>query len=210
MPLPERYLKEIPEMARIWSPEGYFETQTKIWQAQAEAKNEKNGEPNAEQLAQIKSALVLSPEDYDYLTIAQGHETNRLLRLIQSRVGDGGRVIHLYNTSSDVLDTSLAIQMGMSLDLLRSDFGKLSQSLRGLALQHIATEKIGRSHGQHAIVDTFGHQAARYFAEVERGIGRFDRAKDLYPMGNCPGKLELMLQQIVIRSWKRWLWQNLD
>src|SRR5213593_814680 len=104
MPLPIRYATEVPEMEEIWSPSGYFQAQTSIWLAQCEAMHEIEGQPSAEDVKQIASALLLSPDDLVFLTKAEGHETNRLLRLVQSRLPvELGNMIHRGNTSSDVL-----------------------------------------------------------------------------------------------------------
>src|SRR3990172_8118926 len=86
MPLPERYAKEIPEMTKVWTPEGYFKAQGKIWVAQSEARNELTGKPSASQLEAIREALILTPEDLNYLINAKGHETNRFLRLVQEKL----------------------------------------------------------------------------------------------------------------------------
>src|SRR6185436_1488431 len=109
MPLPERYGEQVPDVVKAWEPAGYFKAQAKIWLAQSEARHELYGEPTSEQLEEIRTALHLTPEDINDLVHAQGHETNRLLRTIQSRVSPAtGNFIHRGNTSSDVLDTSLS------------------------------------------------------------------------------------------------------
>lgn len=177
-------------MEAIWKPEGYFNTQTKIWEAQSEARHELLGKPSYEELQQIKSALQLTPEDIIFLNEAKGHETNKLLRRVQSRLpAEVGNYIHKGNTSSDVLDTSLSLQIIGSLNILRSDFGGLKDSLLGLALKHKETLQVGRTHGQHAIPQTFGRQVLGWYAEVERGLGRIERAKEVIAFGKCSGEV---------------------
>lgn len=190
MPAPERYAHEVPQMAAIWKPEGYFRAQTRIWEAQSEARHELYGEPTADQLGEIRTALRLAPEDMDALNEAKGHETNKLLRLVQGKLStEAGNFIHRGNTSSDVLDTSLSLQIIESLDLFKGEFSGLSESLKKLALDHRETLQIGRTHTQHAIPQTFGRQVVGWYAETQRGLGRIDRAKEVISVGKLSGEI---------------------
>lgn len=190
MPAPTRYAKQVPDVVRIWEPEGYFQAQTKIWEAQCEARHEVHGKPTIKQLKLIKSALRLTPEDINTLQEAKGHETKKLLRTIQSRLSpEIGNFIHLGNTSADVLDTSLSLQIIESLNILESDFNQLGKSLKKLALKHKETLQIGRTHGQHAIPQTFGRQVVGWYAEVTRGIERINQAKKVIAFGKLSGEI---------------------
>lgn len=190
MPLPLRYAAQTPEMTVIWSPEGYFAAQTSIWLAQCEAAHELTGTPDAADLGQIRAALTLSPDDVLELSEARGHETNKLLRKIQSRLPVHlGNLIHRGNTSSDVLDTALSLQILRSLDLLTVDFGEVADALRGLALEHRETLQIARTHGQHATPQTFGRQVLGWYAEVERCLERLDRSRSVIAVGKFAGEV---------------------
>lgn len=190
MPAPKRYSEQVPEMTKIWEPEGYFRTQTKIWQAQSEARHELYGEPTAKQLREIKIALNLTPKDIKFLSEAKGHETNKLLRLIQGRLSaEAGNCLHRGNTSSDVLDTSLSLQIIESLDLTQRGFTKLSNSLRKLAIKHKDTLQAGRTHTQQAIPHTFGRQVLGWYMEVVRGTERIQRAKEVISVGKLSGEI---------------------
>lgn len=189
MPLPERYAQEVPDVTAIWEPEGYFSAQASIWLAQCQARNELYGAPTSEQLSQIEQALVLSPDDIADLIHAQGHETNTLLRRVQGRLSpEAGNFIHMGNTSSDVLDTSLSLQMRESIDIVRQDFSALAGSLKTLAIQHQDTLQIGRSHGQHGTPQTFGRQVLGWYAEVMRDIERMDRSSEVISVGKLSGE----------------------
>lgn len=190
MPAPIRYAEQIPDIVKVWEPEGYFRTQTKIWQAQCEARHELYGNPTERQLKLIRSALELTAEDINTLQEAKGHETKKLLLTIQSRLSpEVENFIHLGNTSADVLDTSLSLQIIESLNILYQDFNQLGKSLKKLALKHKTTLQIGRTHGQHAIPQTFGRQVIGWYAEVKRGIERIDRAKKIISFGKCSGEI---------------------
>lgn len=194
MPLPERYAKEIPEVTKIWEPEGYFTAQGKIWVAQSEARNELTGKPSTRQLDAIREALILSPEDLNYLVNAKGHETNRFLRLIQEKLqkktgnSEAGNFVHLGNTSSDVLDTSTSLQMIESLNIVGDDFKDLGEALHKRADQFDDQLQIARSHTQNGIPHTFGRQLLGWYAEVKRGEERIKKAKELISVGKCSGE----------------------
>lgn len=190
MPAPERYAGQIPEMTKIWESQGYFDAQTRIWAAQSEARHELYGEPTAEQLTEIKSALRLTPEDVERLNEAKGHETNKLLRLVQGRISpEAGNFIHRGNTSSDVLDTSLSLQIIGSLNLTQGGFAGLANSLKELAIKQRDTLQIGRTHTQHAIPHTFGRQVLGWYTEIVRGVERVERAKKVIAVGKLSGEI---------------------
>lgn len=190
MPAPIRYAEQVPDVVEIWEPEGYFWAQAKIWEAQCEARNELYNKPNAKQLKLIKSALKLTPKDISILLEAKGHETKKLLKVIQNRLTpEVGNFIHLGNTGSDVLDTSLSLQTIKSLEILEVDFNRLEKSLKKLALKHKNTLQIGRTHGQHAIPQTFGRQVLGWYAEIRRGAERINRAKKIIAVGKCSGEI---------------------
>lgn len=190
MPLPTRYSNQVSEMHKIWEPAGYFKFQLKIWEAQSEARNELFDKPSSAQLEEIKQALALSPDETVSLLEAKGHETNKLLRLIQGKLSkESGNYIHRGNTSSDVLDTSFSLQILESLSLLEKDFKILSESLKKLSLKYKDTLQVGRSHGQHAVPQTFGRQVLGWYAEVLRDLGRIEAAKTVIAVGKCSGEI---------------------
>jgi adenylosuccinate lyase len=190
MPLPVRYAQQVPEIARVWEPAGYFEAQLSIWLAQCEAMHDLDGDPSAGDLAQIRAALCLSPEEVAELSIPHGHETNRLIRTVQAKLPARlGNFIHRGNTSSDVLDTSLALQIIRSLDILRADFQRVADELQGLALRHALTPQIARTHGQHATPHTFGRQVLGWYAESLRCLDRIERARTVIAAGKLSGEV---------------------
>jgi adenylosuccinate lyase len=190
VPAPTRYAEQIYDMVEIWEPEGYFRAQVKIWQAQCEARHELYNSPNLKQLKQIQTALKLSPNDIKTLQEAKGHETNKLLRTLQSRLSpEVGNFLHLGNTGSDVLDTSLSLQIIDSLKIIEDDYTQLGKALSRLALKYKNSLQIGRTHGQHAIPQTFGRQVVGWYAEVMRGIERINRAKKIIAVGKCSGEI---------------------
>ncbi|MFN8544981.1 MAG: adenylosuccinate lyase [Candidatus Binatia bacterium] len=190
MPLPSRYAAETPEITRLWEPAGYFEAQVAIWLAECRAMHEIDGAPTAPELEQLRAALTLTDAEVAALTRAKGHETNTLLRTIQARLPPRlGNFIHRGNTSSDVLDTSMALQILRSLDVLRRDFEQLTRRLAGLSVQHATTLQMARTHGQHAVPQTFGRQVLGWYAEAQRCLDRIARARAVIGVGKLSGEV---------------------
>lgn len=192
MPAPERYKKAVPEMIAIWEAGGTFNAQTRVWGAQIEARSELYGKPPADRVPVILRALELTPEEVEELNEPVGHETNKLLRKVQSRpelTPEDANEIHRGNTSSDILDTSLALQIIDSLSVVDSDFSNLANSLGEAAIKYRNTQQVGRSHGQHALPQVFGRQIVGWFSEVKRGQERIERAKKVIAFGKNSGEI---------------------
>ncbi|MFH0937091.1 MAG: lyase family protein [Candidatus Daviesbacteria bacterium] len=190
MPLPERYKKAVPEIVRIWETEGTFNSQGKIWLAQCEVRHEIEGFPTEDGLEQISQALVLNLEDLDYLSIPEGHETNRYLRLIQRRLpAELGNLLHQGNTSRDVLDSATSLQILDSLDVVEEEFQELSSRILSLADSHKMTLQIARTHGQHAVPQTFGRKVLNWYEGNEESIKRIGRAREQIAYGKCSGEV---------------------
>jgi adenylosuccinate lyase len=190
MPLPARYQIAVPGVVEIWEPAGYFKAQMGIWKAICEASSELNSQPTSDELTQIKNALTLTPEEVSELSAPTGHETNKLLRKIQSKLSDNvGNYIHRGNTSSDVLDTSIALQSIESLKLIESVLSELRKSLIDLAIKHKNTLQIARTHGQHAVPQTFGRQVLGWAEGVNRCVERTKRAQEVIAYGKLSGEV---------------------
>lgn len=177
-------------MSALWDPRGYFSLQVTIWRAECEARADLEGSPTNQELEQIRAALVLSDDDVAELTRAEGHETNRLLKLVQARLpADVGNHIHRGNTSSDVLDTSLSLQILCALEFLDDDFSGVEAALVEQAGRHRSTVQVARTHGQHAVPQTFGRQLAGWLAEVRRCRERLQRARQVMAVGKLSGEV---------------------
>lgn len=190
MPLPARYQKAVPDIVEVWEPAGYFRAQMDIWEAVCEASSKLNGHPSPQELTLIKKALTLTPDEVSELSTPDGHETNKLLRKVQSKLPDAvGNYIHRGNTSSDVLDTSIAIQAIESLKLVETAFSDLRKSLIDMAIKHKNTLQIARTHGQHAIPQTFGRQVLGWAEGVDRCVERTQRAQEVIAYGKLSGEV---------------------
>jgi adenylosuccinate lyase len=115
------------------------------------------------------------------------HDVIAFLTNVNEYVGDAGRYIHVGLTSSDVLDTALALQMIASLNLILERLEDLTQALRFQAQQHRYTVMVGRSHGIHAEPITFGFKLAGWLAEVLRNRDRLVAVQNSIAVGKISG-----------------------
>jgi adenylosuccinate lyase len=180
-PMVPRYSR--PEMTAIWSAENRY----KIWFAievfAAEAMG-KVGMIPAEDAATIRAAYdrdVLGEIDVaaiDAIEAVTKHDVIAFLTWAGERLGPERRWLHQGMTSSDVLDTALAVQLKQAADLLIKDLDALLTALKERAFEHKMTPTIGRSHGIHAEPTTFGLKLAQAYAEFDRGRARLVAARD--------------------------------
>ena len=180
----ERYT--LPEMGKIWNDENKFrvwlEIETLACEAQAElgiipkeAVNviREKGNFNAARILEIEHEVK--------------HDVIAFLTNIGEYVGPESRFIHLGMTSSDILDTALAVQMKQSGELLLKGLEGLKEVLARRAKEFKNTVMIGRTHGIHAEPITFGLKLALWFAETARNIERLNAALTTISIGKISG-----------------------
>src|SRR5919106_642485 len=166
-----------PEMTAIWSPENRF----RIWWAievfAAEAMG-KVGMIPAQDAATIRKAYdddVLCEIDVaaiDEIEAVTKHDVIAFLTWAGEKLGPERRWLHQGMTSSDVLDTALAVQLKQAAELLIDDLDALLDVLKRRAFEHKLTPTIGRSHGIHAEPTSFGLKLAQAYAEFDRNRSR--------------------------------------
>jgi adenylosuccinate lyase len=175
----ERYT--LPEMGRIWSEEAKFQSWLDVEIAASEA-NAELGRVPREALEQIKLRAAFEVPRILEIEAEVRHDVIAFLTNVNEHVGDAGRYIHVGMTSSDVLDTGLALQLKQSVQVLR-------QELDQLARQHKDTVMIGRSHAIHGEPITFGFKVAGWLAESERNRERLERLERLVSVGQISGAM---------------------
>ncbi|MEO7239827.1 MAG: adenylosuccinate lyase [Sphingomicrobium sp.] len=172
-----------PAMTAIWSAENRY----KIWFAievfAAEAMG-RTGMIPAEDAKKIRAAFdadVLGEIDIaaiDEIEAVTKHDVIAFLTWAGSKMGPEGRYLHQGMTSSDVLDTALAVQLKQATELLLEDLDALLAVLKRRAFEHKRTPTIGRSHGIHAEPTSFGLKLAQAYAEFDRCRARLKAARD--------------------------------
>ncbi len=169
-----------PEMTAIWSDESKYRIHFEIEAHAADALAEigiipKSAAKKVWDKGRNAKFDVARIEEIERET---KHETIAFLTHLAEIVGPEARFVHQGMTSSDVLDTTLAVQLKQAADLLIADVDALLTALKRRALEHKHTVTIGRSHGIHAEPTTFGVKLAGFFAEFTRARQRLLTARE--------------------------------
>lgn len=180
----ERYT--LPEMGNLWTEQYKYQTWLQVEIAVCEAQAELGYIP-VEAVETIKEKAQFDPQRILEIEAEVKHDVIAFLTNVNEYVGDAGRYIHLGMTSSDMLDTALAVQLVSSMDVILSQVEHLSQAIRYQAQQHRYTVMIGRSHGIHAEPITFGFKLAGWLAEVLRHRDRLCAVQKRIAVGKISG-----------------------
>lgn len=180
----ERYT--LPEMGELWTENYKLKTWLQVEIAVCEAQAELGYIPSTA-VAEIKAKANFDPARVLEIEAEVRHDMIAFLTNVNEYVGDAGRYIHLGLTSSDVLDTALALQLVKSLDILLQRLEDLIVAIRTQAQNHRHTVMIGRSHGVHAEPITFGFKLAGWLAEVLRARDRLTNLRTSIAVGKISG-----------------------
>jgi adenylosuccinate lyase len=164
------------EMARIWDPENryriWFEIEAHACDAMAEL-----GTIPKEAAAAIWARGAFEVDRIDEIERETRHDVIAFLTNVGEHVGPEARFLHQGMTSSDVLDTALAVQLTQAADILLGDLDRVVAAIRRRALEHAHTLTIGRSHGIHAEPTTFGLKLGTHWAAFKRNRERLMAAR---------------------------------
>ena len=176
----------LPEMASIWEPENKFKIWLKVEVLACEALA-KRGEIPRTALKDIQEKSDFRVERIDEIEREVKHDVIAFLTCVAEYVGNSARYMHLGMTSSDVLDTALAVQLKQASTLILKELKAFQGALKTQALRHKMTPTMGRSHGIHAEPLTFGLKVANWYEEVGRNIERVKRARQNISYGQISG-----------------------
>jgi adenylosuccinate lyase len=160
-----------PEIGALWSDEARMETWRRVEVAACEAMDG----PTAADLDAIRAATftVEAVSEREQVT---DHDVAAFIDVLSESAGDAGRWIHFGLTSSDVLDTALALQLRAAGEIVVAGAHELLAALADRAREHVATLCVGRTHGVHAEPTTFGVKLAGFAMEAARNAERLERA----------------------------------
>ncbi len=176
----------LPAMGAIWSEENKLRNWLKIEVAACEAWGRLGRiPPEAVQVIQEKAHFEV--ERVHEIEAEVRHDVIAFLTNVGEYVGDESKYIHLGMTSSDILDTGLAMQMRDSVDIIVAKLEKLKNIIAGLANKYKYTLCIGRTHGVHGEPTTFGLKMALWYSEIERDIERLGQAREVIACGAISG-----------------------
>ncbi len=176
-----------PQMAAIWTPENrfriWFEVEAHACDAMAElgiipkAAAKAIWDGGAKAMAALKATPAAEVEKIDAIERVTKHDVLAFTTWLADYVGPDSRFVHQGLTSSDVLDTTFAVQLTQASDLLLEGIDKVLAALKKRALEHKHTPTIGRSHGIHAEPTTFGIKLAGHYAAFARNRRRLETAR---------------------------------
>ncbi len=165
-----------PEMAAIWEPENKFRIWLEIEAHACDAQAELGVIPK-EAAQEVWEKGRFEVARIDEIERETKHDVIAFLTNVTEHVGEPARFLHQGMTSSDVLDTCLAVQLAQAGDILLGDLDALLAALKKRALEHKETVCMGRSHGIHAEPTTFGLKLAGFYAEFQRNRRRLKSAR---------------------------------
>ena len=178
-----------PEMTAIWSPETKFRIWYEIEAYASDAQAELGVIPreNAEAVWKARD-VEFDVARIDEIEAVTKHDVIAFLTHLAEHIGaDQARFVHQGMTSSDVLDTTLNVQLVRASDILLADLDKVLAALKRRAFEHKDTVRIGRSHGIHAEPTTMGLTFARFYAEMDRNRARLLAVRDEIATGAISG-----------------------
>lgn len=180
----DRYSRE--EMAKIWDLNSKFDYYLQVELAVCDAYAELGTIPK-DAAKQIRGKASFTVERIDEIEREVRHDVIAFLTCVNESLGDLGRFVHVGMTSSDVIDTAFALQIQDSGKIIKADLTKTIQTLKNLAKAHKDTVCIGRSHGIHAEIMTFGAKMCSWIDILSRQKDNFEHALEQIRVGQISG-----------------------
>ncbi|MBI5970445.1 MAG: adenylosuccinate lyase [Deltaproteobacteria bacterium] len=175
-----------PEMSRIWEPENRFRQWLCVELAACEAWG-KLGRIPKKSIATIFKKARFDVARIDEIEKTVKHDVIAFLTCVAEFVGPDSRFVHIGLTSSDVLDTSLALMLREAADIIIGGIKAMMEVLKDRAYEHKNTVMMGRSHGVHAEPMTLGLKFALWHDEMKRNMVRMEEARDVISCGKLSG-----------------------
>jgi adenylosuccinate lyase len=180
----ERY--SLPEMSGIWLDENKFRIMLEIEILACEA-HARHGRIPKSAAKRIRKKARFSTKQISKIEEKTNHDIVAFVANVSQYIGEDAQYLHIGLTSSDLLDTTLGVQLKQASDILLADLEKLQKTLAVAAKKYKDTVCIGRTHGVHAEPMTFGLKLALWFDETNRNIRRMQQAKEDISCGKLSG-----------------------
>ena len=188
----ERYTR--PRMKAIWELKHKYEIWLEV-ELQACAAFERAGQAPRGTAAKIRKKAKIDVARIADIEKVTKHDVIAFLESLMDSVGPEHRFLHMGLTSSDIVDTSLAIQMTEALDLILEGVDGLLGALKTQALRHKQTVMVGRSHGIHGEPISFGFKLAIWYEEVGRHVERLRHVREQIAVGKLSGAMGTFAHQ---------------
>ena len=178
----------MPEMGQIWTEQAKYQSWLDVELAACDA-NFQLGRISNEAIKEIHEKANFDSNRILEIESEVKHDVIAFLTNVNEYVGDCGRFIHVGMTSSDILDTGLALQLKASVKLFKKELKELENSIRVLAKEHKTTVMVGRSHAIHGEPITFGFKLAGWLAETIRNNNRLEQLEKDISVGQISGAM---------------------
>ena len=176
----------LPEMGAVWTDEARMQAWLDVELAAVRAWNRLGKVPD-EAVAEIEAKAAFDPARVAEIEETTNHDVIAFLTNVAEYVGDASKYVHYGMTSSDMLDTGLALQIKRAGELLQQDLRALGEVLKRRAFEFRDTVQVGRTHGVHAEPITFGMKLGMWAFEVARDLERLRRVTDGAAVGKLSG-----------------------
>jgi adenylosuccinate lyase len=192
-------------MGAVWNDENRYQNWLNVEIAVCEAQAELGNIP-AKAVSMIKEKANFDIEGILEIEKNVKHDVIAFLTNVAKYIGPESRYVHLGMTSSDLLDTALALMIRQASNIIREDMLSLLDVLKNQAQKYKHTVCIGRSHGIHAEPTSFGLKFALWYDEMQRNVARFDRATEAISVGKISGavgnyiNIDPVIEQIVCKK----------
>jgi adenylosuccinate lyase len=173
-------------MGAIWSDQRRYDTWLDVELAAADAMAEAGIIPK-EAARELRAKGSFDARRIEEIEQTTQHDMIAFTTAVAERVGPSARWLHFGLTSSDVLDTALALQMRAACGVIVKDIATVMEAVRERAEEHRRTPMIGRTHGVHAEPMTLGLKLALWYTELRRDLDRVLRARDVVSVGKISG-----------------------
>jgi adenylosuccinate lyase len=180
----ERYT--FPEMAEIWSEESKLQAWLEVELAIVDALSEQGSVPKAA-AQRIRQSARFDIQKVKRIESVIKHDLLAFVENVGESLGPDSRYFHMGVTSSDVLDTSLALLLGAAAKLIIAELTQLRSVIARLAVEHEKTLTVGRTHGMHAEPTSLGLKFAVWYNDVVRAIERIETAREEVCVGKVSG-----------------------
>jgi adenylosuccinate lyase len=175
-----------PEMGRIWTEQRRYESWLAVETAAAESMAAAGLIP-PDAARDIRDRAAFDIGRIEEIEAVTHHDVIAFTTAVAEKVGPSARWLHFGLTSSDVVDTALALQMREACDLILAGLAGLADAVRARGEEHRRTPMIGRTHGVHAEPMTFGLKLALWYSQIGRDIARIERARETVRVGKISG-----------------------
>ena len=170
----KRYSTE--ELQKIWNEQSKYESWLLVEIYALEAYKKHNKEITQEEIDKIWKNAKVNPERIEEIERETRHDIIAFTRQVSETLGDERKWIHYGLTSTDVVDTAQSYRLKQVNEIILKDLEILTESIKQMAIKHKDTYQMGRTHGIHAEVTTFGYKIAMWYDEMTRNIARFKEA----------------------------------